>query len=112
LLALSALGFLLTQLTSMSSALGVDVGFGLQQVVHNFEGGLIMLFERPVKVGDFIESGGQWTEIKKIDLRAAVVRTYDHAEIVVPNSYRITSQVTDWTLTHRRLRPTIPVGVA
>ncbi len=112
LLALSALGFQLTQLTIMLSALGVGIGFGLQQVVNNFVCGLIMLFERPVKIGDFLEMGGHWVEVKKIGLRATVVRTLDHAEIVVPNSDLITSQVTNWTLTDRRVRLIIPVGVA
>jgi potassium efflux system protein len=112
LLALSVLGFHLTQLTIMLSALGVGIGFGLQQVVNNFVCGLIMLFERPVKIGDFLEMGGHWVEVKKIGLRATTVRTLDHAEIVVPNSDLITSQVTNWTLTDRRVRLIIPVGVA
>jgi potassium efflux system protein len=112
LLALSALGFQLTQLTILLSALGVGIGFGLQQVVNNFVCGLILLFERPVKKGDFLEIGGQWVEVQKIGLRATVVRTLDYAEIVVPNSDLITNQVTNWTLTDRRVRLTIPVGVA
>ncbi len=112
LLALSALGFQLTQLTIMISALGVGIGFGLQQIVNNFVCGLIMLFERPVKIGDFLEIGGHWVEVQKIGLRATTVRTYDNAEIVVPNSDLITSKVTNWTLNDRRVRLIIPVGVA
>jgi len=112
LLALSVLGFQLTQLTIMLSALGVGIGFGLQQVVNNFVCGLILLFERPLKIGDILEIGKNLVEVKKIGLRATTVQTFDYAEIVVPNSDLITSQVTNWTLTDRRVRLIIPVGVA
>ena len=71
-----------------------------------------MLFERPVKVGDAIELGGQQGKIKKVGLRATVVQTYDNSEIVVPNSDLITNQVTNWTLAERLSRIRIPVGVA
>ena len=112
LLALTALGFELTKLTIIISALGVGIGFGLQSVVNNFVSGLIMLFERPVRVGDTIELGGLWAEIRKIGLRATVVRTFDAADIVVPNSDLISNQVTNWTLSDRVVRRIIPVGVA
>ena len=71
-----------------------------------------MLFERPVRVGDYIELGGRWAEIKDIGLRATVVRTFDSADIVVPNSNLITNEVTNWTLSDRIVRLIIPVGVA
>ena len=112
LLALTALGVELTKLTIIISALGVGIGFGLQTVVNNFVCGLIMLFERPVRIGDYIELGGVWAEIRKIGLRATVVRTFDAADIVVPNSDLISNQVTNWTLTDRLVRRIIPVGVA
>ena len=112
LLALTALGVELTKLTIIISALGVGIGFGLQTVVNNFVCGLIMLFERPVRVGDYIELGGLWAEIRKIGLRATVVRTFDAADIVIPNSDLISNQVTNWTLTDRLVRRIIPVGVA
>ena len=96
----------------MASALGVGIGFGLQNVVNNFVCGLIMLFERPVRVGDTIELGGLWAEIKKIGLRSTIVRTFDAAEIVVPNSDLISNQVTNWTLSDRVVRLIIAVGVA
>jgi small-conductance mechanosensitive channel len=112
LLALLALGFELTKLTIIVSALGVGIGFGLQGVVNNFVCGLIMLFERPVRVGDYIELGGRWAEIKDIGLRATVVRTFDSADIVVPNSNLISNEVTNWTLSDRIVRLIIPVGVA
>jgi small-conductance mechanosensitive channel len=112
LLAFMALGFELTKVTIIISALGVGIGFGLQTVVNNFVCGLIMLFERPVRVGDYIEIGGLWAEIKKIGLRATVVQTFDAAEIVVPNSDLISNQVTNWTLSDRGVRLIIAVGVA
>jgi small-conductance mechanosensitive channel len=112
LFALGALGFDLKNVTIIGGALGVGIGFGLQNVVNNFVCGLIMLFERPVRVGDTIELGGLWAEIKKIGLRSTVVRTFDAAEIIVPNSDLISNQVTNWTLSDRVVRRIIAVGVA
>ena len=112
LLALLALGFELTKLTIILSALGVGIGFGLQSVVNNFVCGLILLFERPVRVGDYIELGGRWAEIKRIGLRSTVVRTFDSADIILPNSNLISNEVTNWTLSDRVVRLIIPVGVA
>jgi small-conductance mechanosensitive channel len=111
-LALFALGFEFTKLAIMLSALGVGIGFGLQGVVNNFVSGLILLFERPVRVGDYIELGGNWAEIKRIGLRATTVQTFDQADVIVPNADLVTSQVTNWTLTNRQVRVIIQVGVA
>jgi len=112
LLALLALGFDFTKLTIMLSALGVGIGFGLQSVVNNFVSGLILLFERPVRVGDFIEVGEKWAEIKKIGLRATTVQTLDQSDMIIPNADLVNNTVTNWTLSNRRVRLTIPVGVA
>ncbi|MFC1604340.1 mechanosensitive ion channel family protein [Planctomycetota bacterium] len=112
LFALSILGFDITKLTIMLSALGVGIGFGLQSVVNNFVSGLILLFERPVRVGDSIELVGKWAEITKIGLRATTVQTFDQADVIIPNADLVTNQVTNWTLSNRRARLTIPVGVA
>ena len=111
-LALLALGFEFTKLTIILSALGVGIGFGLQGVVNNFVSGLILLFERPVRVGDYIEIGGNWAEIQKIGLRATTVQTFDQADVIIPNADLITNQVTNLTLSNRRVRLIIPVGVA
>ena len=92
-LALLALGFEFTKLTIVLSALGVGIGFGLQGVVNNFVSGLILLFERPVRVGDYIEIGGNWAEIQKIGLRATTVQTFDQADVIVPNADLVTNQV-------------------
>jgi small-conductance mechanosensitive channel len=110
--ALLALGFEFTKLTIMLSALGVGIGFGLHAVVNNFVSGLILLFERPVRVGDYIEIVVNWAEIKKIGLRATTVQTFDQADVIIPNADLITNQVTNWTLSNRRVRLIIPVGVA
>jgi small-conductance mechanosensitive channel len=111
-LAISMLGFELTKFTIMLSALGVGIGFGLQGVVNNFVSGLILLFERPIRVGDTVEIGGQWAEVRKIGLRATTVQTYDQSDVIVPNADLTTQQVTNWTLSSRQVRLIIPVGVA
>jgi len=111
-IALSALGFDLKNITILGGALGIGIGFGLQTVVSNFVCGLILLFERPLKVGDVIELDGQRGQVKNLGLRATVVLTNDQAEVVVPNTDLISNQVTNWTLADRKMRLTIPVGVA
>ncbi len=109
---LNILGFELTKLTILGGALGIGIGFGLQAIVNNFVSGLILLFERPIKVGDTVEVGNDFGEVKKLGLRATVVSTFDNAEIVIPNSDLITAPVTNWTLSTRQARVKIPVGVA
>lgn len=112
LLALGTLGFSLTNLTVIGGALGIGIGFGLQAIVNNFASGLILLFERPIKVGDTIAIGEELGEVKELGLRATVVQTFDDAEIVVPNSDLVTGQVVNWTLKGRRVRLRVTVGVA
>ena len=112
LMALSTLGFGFKNLTIIGGALGVGIGFGLQAIVNNFASGLILLFERPIKVGDTIQVGSEMGVVKHLGLRSTVVATYDDAEIVVPNSNLITNQVTNMTLGERRIRLKLPVGVA
>ena len=72
----------------------------------------ILHFERPVRVGDTIELGGKWAKIKRIGLRATTVQTFDQADVIIPNGDLVTNQVTNWTLSNRQVRLTIPVGVA
>ena len=109
---LRVLGFKLAQLAILGGALGIGIGFGLQAIVNNFASGLILLFERPIKVGDTIRFGNDTGEVREVGLRATIIRTYDNAEIVVPNSMLITSQVTNWTLANRRARLKVPVSAA
>jgi potassium efflux system protein len=112
LVAISMLGVELTKVTIILSALGIGIGFGLQSIVNNFICGLILLFEQPVRVGDTIEIGGKWAEIRRIGLRSTTIKTFDEADVIVPNSDLITNQVTNWTLTNRLVRLSVPVGVA
>jgi potassium efflux system protein len=112
LIALTALGLSTTSLTVAFGALGVGLGFGLQNIFNNFVSGLILLFERPVQVGDVVEVNGTWGEITKINVRATQVQTYDNASLIIPNSEFISKQVTNWSFKDLRLRRIITVGVA
>jgi potassium-dependent mechanosensitive channel len=112
LLALGALGMELQNFAIVAGALGVGIGFGLQNVVNNFVSGLILLFERPVRVGDTVEIGEEWGTIKKIGLRSTVVVTFSQSELIVPNGDLVSEKVTNWTLSNPVTRLAIPVGVA
>lgn len=112
LLAIGAAGVELKHFAVLAGAFGIGIGFGLQNIVNNFVSGLILLFERPVKVGDVIVLSGQWGNVRKIGLRSTVVETFDLAEIIVPNSQLISEQVTNWTLSSNMARLVFPVGVA
>ncbi|MGC1301824.1 MAG: DUF3772 domain-containing protein, partial [Caulobacteraceae bacterium] len=99
-LAIAGLGF--QQIALVASALSVGIGFGLQQVVQNFVSGLILLVERPVKVGDWVNLGGQEGDIKNIRVRATEIRTGDNTTLIVPNSSFITATVQNKTLGNPR----------
>ena len=109
--ALGALGIDLTKLTILAGAFSVGIGFGLQNVINNFVSGLILLFERPIKVGDVIEVGGNVGEVSRIGIRASVIRTADGSEIIVPNGSLISNQVTNWTLSDRKRAVEVSVNV-
>ena len=111
LLALAVLGMDLTKMTVLLGALGVGIGFGLQSVVNNFVSGLILLFERPIHVGDTVQVGSLQGRVRRIGIRASIVRTMQGAEIIVPNAQLITEQVTNWTLSDQLRRLDLPVGV-
>ena len=111
-LALMVLGVNWQSITIIGGALGVGIGFGLQEIVKNFIAGLILLFERPIKVGDYVTIEGQWGEIKRLGLRSTVVQVFNRSEIVVPNHDLIDQKVTNWTLSDRLMRIIIEVGVA
>lgn len=109
---LSTLGIEISKITIMLSALGVGIGFGLQGVVNNFVSGLILLFERPVRVGDSLEINGVWATVRRIGIRATRVQTFDRADLIIPNADLISNQVINWTLSNRQARMKIPIGVA
>jgi small-conductance mechanosensitive channel len=111
LVGLGVLGMDLSKVSVLAGAFGVGIGFGLQDVVNNFVCGLILLFERPVTVGDIVEVGGLQGEVRRIGIRASTVRTYQGADIIVPNSQFITANVTNWTLSDQLRRIDLPVGV-
>jgi small-conductance mechanosensitive channel len=111
-IALAAAGVDLSRVTLLISALGVGVGFGLQNIVNNFVSGLILVFEHPVQVGDVIEVGTSFGEVRKIGFRASVLRTPDGADVIVPNSELIGSRVINWSLLDRLRRMSISVSVA
>jgi len=111
LVGLGVLGLDLSKVSVLAGAFGVGIGFGLQDVVNNFVCGLILLFERPVHVSDIVEVGGLQGEVRRIGIRASTVRTYQGADIIVPNSQFITANVTNWTLSDQLRRIDLPVGV-
>ena len=111
-LALAAAGLDLSKATLLAGALGVGIGFGLQNVVNNFVSGLILLFERPIQVGDTVEVESLMGEVTHIGIRASTVTTFQGAEVIVPNGDLISKQVVNWTLSNQRRRIEIDVGVA
>lgn len=112
LFALGALGVELQSIALVAGALSLGIGFGLQNVVNNFVSGVILLFERPVRVGDTVVVGGEWGTITKIGLRSTIIETFARSEIIVPNGDLVSEKVTNWTLTNAIARLELPVGVA
>ncbi len=110
--ALQALGVNLAALAVFGGALGIGLGIGLQDIAKNFVSGLIILFERPVQVGDRIEIGDVTGDVVEVRARATVVRTNDDVHLIVPNSKFISDTVTNRSFGHPRVRYRIPVSVA
>ncbi|MEE4108938.1 MAG: mechanosensitive ion channel domain-containing protein, partial [Halieaceae bacterium] len=110
--ALMMLGFQWAKVQWLVAALGVGIGFGLQEIVANFISGLIVLFERPIRVGDIINAGGEDGKVVNINPRATVIETFEGKEVLIPNKALITNNVTNWSLTSTQLRIVVPVGIA
>jgi small-conductance mechanosensitive channel len=112
-IALTSVGLDFTNLALIAGALSVGIGFGLQSIVNNFVSGLIILFERSLRVGDYIElDTGLTGTVKAINVRSTLINTNDNIDIVVPNSEFVANRLTNWTLGERILRVRIPFGVA
>jgi potassium-dependent mechanosensitive channel len=111
-LAVAAAGIQLDRFALIVGALSVGIGFGLQNIINNFVSGLILAFERPVQAGDTVQLETVFGQISRIGVRSSTVRTFEGAEVIVPNANLISNEVTNWTLSDKRRRMEILVGVA
>lgn len=108
----NALGFSWSKIQWAVAALSVGIGFGLQEIVANFISGLIILFEKPIRVGDLVTINNQTGVVRKIQIRATTIVDFDNKELLVPNKEFITSALLNWTLSDRELRVMISVGIS
>ncbi len=111
LVALSITGVKMENIALIAGALSVGIGFGLQNIVNNFISGLILLFERPIRSGDWIITGDTEGYVKSINIRSTQIQTFDQSDVIVPNSELITAKVTNWMLRDSHGRITVSVGV-
>ncbi len=110
--AFSAMGLQWSQLQWLVAALGVGIGFGLQEIIANFISGLIILFERPIRVGDVVSAGDRDGVVARIRIRATTIVDWDGKEVLIPNKEFITGRVINWSLSDPKIRVVLPVGIA
>lgn len=111
-IALKVVGIDLSSLAVLAGAIGVGLGFGLQNIVHNFISGIIILAERPISIGDRVEVNGVAGKVARINLRSTIVVTNDNISVIVPNSNFISEPVVNWSHGDPKVRINIPVGIA
>lgn len=111
-IALETVGISLSSLTIVAGFLSVGIGFGLQNIASNFISGMILLFERPIKVGDMVTVDDEIGTIESINLRATLVNTVDNIDIIIPNSAFVEENVTNWSHGEEQIRLRCPFGVA
>jgi small-conductance mechanosensitive channel len=111
-IAVKAAGMNLDKLTILMGAFGVGIGFGLQNIFNNLVSGLILLFERPIHVNDVVEVGSLIGHVTNIGFRSSSIRTFDGAEVIVPNGHLISNEVVNWTLSDKQRRIDVMIGVA
>jgi small-conductance mechanosensitive channel len=112
LLALAALGVDLTKVTILAGAFGVGIGFGLQNLVNNLVSGGVVLVERKINVGDVLQIGDVAGEVREMGMRSCTLRTWEGAEVIVPNATLVSDRVVNWTLSDQRRRIDVAVAAA
>jgi len=110
-MAISALGVSLSKLTVIIGALSVGVGLGLQNIINNFVSGIILVFDKPFRVGDQIELADKKGVVKEIGIRASVLKAGDGSEVIIPNGDLLSGRVVNWTLSHKYGKTTFVIQV-
>jgi len=109
---INILGIDLSSLAFMAGALGIGIGFGLQNIVNNFVSGIILLFDPSIQVGDMLQLGEDWGTVSRINMRTTTVQTFENASLIIPNSQMLSNKITNWSFEDPTVRRQVDVGVA